>query len=100
MMMLGDILAEARRSSGTVVRWIADNDPDRAASIETAAARLGETVPSFVRGAVADFSQFGSEDDWADLTSRLRATDDPGRVCLFTMLDWRLVRESDGTGAF
>lgn len=90
MPMLGDILAAARRSSGEFQAWLQASDPAFAAEIEAEAARSGEGPSSFVRAAIAEFSRFASEEDWATLTSRLRNSDDPGTICLITMVEWRL----------
>lgn len=90
MAMLGDILAAARASSGGFARWLAAADPAMAGRVGGAAASLGETPTGFVRAAVADFSEAASEEDWADLTARLRDSDDPGAACLLAMTRWRL----------
>jgi hypothetical protein len=89
-MMLGDILAAVRRSEGGIERWLGEAEPDLAARLDEAAAAEGETARSFVRIAVADFSRFAGEDDWATLVSRLRDDADPGTTCLALMLEWRL----------
>lgn len=93
MAMLGDVLAEARRSSGAFQAWLRENMPGLVAEIETAAERSGESTADFVRGALSDFSQFASEEDWAGLTSRMRESADPGTACLLTMVRWRLAME-------
>lgn len=90
MAMLGDILAAARASSGAFARWLEAEDPAVAARVDRAAAALGETPTGFVRAAVVDFSEAASEEDWADLTARLRDSHDPGTACLLAMTRWRL----------
>lgn len=94
MPMLGDVLAAARRSSSDFMRWLEARDRDLVGRIAAAADPAGESPTSYVRAAVADFGQYASEDDWATLTSRLRDTDDPGTVCLRTMVEWRLTAEA------
>jgi hypothetical protein len=89
--MLGDILAAARASSDDFARWLETADPDLAERIVAAAAG-GESLTGFARTAVAEFSEGASEEDWADLVSRLHNCTDPGRVCLATMVQWRLAR--------
>ncbi len=90
MPMLGDILAEARRSSGDFLRWLAATDAELTERVGEAAERAGETPAGFVRAAVAEFSERASEEDWATLMSRLRDSEEPGTVCLLTMVRWRL----------
>ncbi|MCL6730249.1 hypothetical protein [Sphingomonas hankyongi] len=90
MPMLGDLIAAARSSSNDFQAWLEGSDPDFARNVERAAARQRTTPTGFVRAAMADFSRFASEEDWATLTSSLRDTDDPGTVCLLAMVHWRL----------
>lgn len=94
MPMLGDVLAVARRSSGDFMRWLEATDRDLAGRIAAAADVAGESLTGYVRVGVADFGRYASEDEWASLTSRLRDTDDPGTVCLLTMVEWRLAAKS------
>ena len=93
-MMLGDLLASARRSAAGVEHWLGATDPALAARL--AAAALGEDVSpaAFVRIAVADFARFATEDDWATLVSRMREEAEPGTICLLVMLEWRLAAEA------
>lgn len=90
MVMLGDMLTAARHSSPGFQAWLRRSDAALASRIEEAAAKYGLTPTQFVRGAIADFDRFASEEDWATLTSSLRDTDDPGTVCLLAMAHWRL----------
>lgn len=93
MPMLGDILAAARRSSAGFVRWLEAADPALASRVGETAMRWGTDPTGFVRIAIADFSRFASEEDWATLTSQLKNTDDPGTTCLLGMTDWRLAAD-------
>lgn len=90
MPMLGDILAAARDTSGNFQAWLIRSDPGLARKVSEAAARTGVTPTGYVRAAVADFSRFAGEEDWATLTSSIRDSDDPGTVCLLAMVHWRL----------
>ena len=90
MALLGDLLASARASAGAFRPWLESRDPALAADVDAAAAREGLTPSGFVRVAVADFSRFASEEDWATLVSSMRDTDDPGSECLLAMVHWRL----------
>ena len=90
MAMLGDLLASAREASGAFHGWLEASDPALAALVVAAATREGLTAAGFVRAAVADFSRFASEEDWATLISTIRDSGDPGKACLLAMVDWRL----------
>jgi hypothetical protein len=90
MAMLGDILAEARRSSACFGRWLGARHPELMARVQDAASRLGESETGFVRASVSDFACSASEEDWATLLSALRDSPDPGFECLAAMVSWRL----------
>ena len=90
MATLGDLLSAARRSSAGFQAWLERSDPSLAGRVAEAAQRAGSSPAGFVRAAIADFSRFASEEDWATLTSSMRDSDDPGTVCLVAMVDWRL----------
>lgn len=95
-MMLGDLLAAARNSAGDFQMWLQGSDPDLAAQVKAAAEQEQMSPAGFVRSAVADFSRYASEEDWATLTSSIRDSRDPGTVCLLAMVHWRLnVRACD-----
>jgi hypothetical protein len=97
--MLGDILAAARGSALRFHAWLEASDPDIAAAVKQAAEASSSTVTSWVRGAVADFSRFASEEDWATLVSGLRDSADPGTDCLVAMVHWRLTASTCGDHA-
>lgn len=90
MPMLGDLLAAARDGAGDFQPWLKVANPQLAAAVEAAATAETLTPTSYVRTAIADFTRFASEEDWATLTSNLKRTDDPGTACLLAMVDWRL----------
>ena len=92
MALLGDILGAARRSSDGFERWLAAREPGLAADLAAAAAAEGMGVATFLRVAVADFARFAPEEDWAQLSSRLRGSADPGMACLLSMVGWRLAQ--------
>lgn len=100
MAMLGDLLAAARGSAGAFQGWLEASDPELAAEVASAASREGMTPAGFVRAAVADFSRFASEEDWATLTSSIRDDADPGSVCLLAMVHWRLTVRGCGDHSF
>ena len=99
-MMLGDLLATARRSAGSFQAWLQASNAHLAAEVSAAAARAGLTPAGFVRTAVADFSRFAAEEDWATLVSSMRDDDDPGAVCLLAMVHWRLTVRGCGEHSF
>lgn len=78
-MMLGELLAQARRSARLL-------DASLRAEIE----RAGEAPDAFARVAVAEFERFASDEDWATLVSRIRRAQDPGAACLEAMVRWQL----------
>lgn len=90
MPMLGDLLGAARRSAASFRAWLEACEPELAAAMGEAAAAMGVSPNGYVRIAVADFSRFASEEDWATLTSSLRDSEDPGTTCLLAMVHWRL----------
>lgn len=90
MPMLGDMLAAARNSAVSFQTWLRASEPILAGQVAGAAAQLGVSPSGYARIAVADFSRFASEEDWATLTSSMRDSDDPGTTCLLAMVHWRL----------
>jgi hypothetical protein len=96
MPMLGDMLAAARDSAGGFQAWLQKSDPGLADKVAVAAAATGVPPTSYVRAAVADFSRFAAEEDWATLTSSLRDSDDPGTICVLAMVHWRLTASACG----
>ena len=97
MPMLGDLLAAARRSAGSFHDRLGRADPELAERVGRAAEAMGLGTGTYVRMAIADFSRFASEEDWATLTSALRDTADPGTTCLLAMIDWRLTAAACGS---
>jgi len=96
MLMLGDILALARRSAA---------DLDRVALPEALIARAKEAAErdelspqGFVRAAVGEFSRNAHPDEWTQLMTRLRDCDDPGVACLEAMIERRLARIAAAAG--
>lgn len=94
MLMLGDILAEARRSAAGFERLVETADPVLSQEMRAAAQHSGDTVAGFARAAVADFSRFADEEDWAQLTRIIRDDADPGTVCIIAMVRWRLAAKT------
>lgn len=88
--MMGDLLAAARRSAGGFQAWLEASDSELAGVVASAATREGLSPARFVRGAIADFSRFAAEEDWATLVSSMRDSADPGTICLTAMVHWRL----------
>lgn len=100
MVMLGDLLAAARDSAGNFQAWLKMSDPDLASKVAAAADREQMSPAGFVRAAVADFSRFAAEEDWATLVSSIRDSGDPGSVCLLAMVHWRLTVSGCGDHSF
>lgn len=97
MPLLGDILAEARTTSGSFQAWLEQSDPSLAQDVVRAAMRENMTPTGYVRMSMADFNRFASEEDWATLTSSLKTADDPGTTCLLAMVHWRLTARGCST---
>ena len=80
-MMLGDVLAAARRAAAVL---------DPALSGEIAAA--SQAPDAFARTAVVEFERHASEEDWTTLLSAIRNAELPGTACLEAMVRWKLRR--------
>jgi hypothetical protein len=85
MLMLGDVLALARRSAAALEAL----PPDLVAGIKSAAEAEGTSPARYLRGAVAAFAHEAAPDEWAQLMTRLRESDDPAGECLRTMVERR-----------
>ncbi len=90
MMLLGDILASAKRSASAFEDWAQTADPDLAKIMKTEAQVHGMTSTGYLRMAVSDFSRFADENDWAQLSRVVRDDGDPAIACLKAMLNWRM----------
>ncbi|HEY9217754.1 MAG TPA: hypothetical protein VIO94_06890 [Phenylobacterium sp.] len=88
MLTLGDVLALTRRSAGMFEALTLPAEVKDA--IRTAAAAEGLAPPSYLRGAVADFTNEARPDEWTRLMSQLRDSEDPGSACLRVMVERRL----------
>lgn len=92
MATFGDLLAMARKSSLRFTDWLRVAEPSLAEKVAEAAAASNLTPAGYVRVAVADFSRFADEEEWATLSSTLKDSEDPGLACLLSMIHWRLTR--------
>jgi hypothetical protein len=89
MATLGDILSTARNSAGRLEAWLG-REPGLDQQVTEAARSCGLGIAPYARMAVADFSRFANEEDWATLVSSLRDSADPATTCLVAMVRWRL----------
>lgn len=89
-MMLGDYLALAKNAGADIQGWLAAVGPLQARALETLAANEKLSSSRAARMAVADFSRFASEEEWATLISHVRVAEDPALACLGAIVDWRL----------
>lgn len=89
-MMLGDVLTAARRSPDAMDAFLSSIDPDLSDRIAKEAARVGQPLADWVGRTVTWFELHAKGDDWATLTSRLRASSTPGDECLRVMIERRL----------
>ena len=74
-MMLGDILSLARRGANDAV--LADAPANLREPLDAFATAESVGRAQAARIAVADFSRFAAEEDWATLISHVRTADDP-----------------------
>ena len=93
MATFGDLLGLARKSSLRFTEWLKVAEPSLADRVTQAADASNLTPAGYVRVAVADFSRFADEEEWATLSSTLKDSDDPGLACLLSMIHWRLTRQ-------
>ncbi len=100
MATLGDILGMARASAGSFQSSLQSSDPELAVAVSRAAAREGLSTAGLVRSAIADFSRYAGEEDWATLMSALRDSADPGGECMRAMVNWRLTVKGCGDHSF
>ncbi len=96
MPTLGEVLGAAKRSAAGIERCLQAVDPKLAQAASQAAEEAGVSVSGYGRIAVAEFSRFANEDNWAQLTRILRDSDDPGAACLVFMVRWSLARQDAG----
>lgn len=92
MATFGDLLGLARKSSLRFTQWLEVAEPSLADRVAQASADSNLTPAGYVRVAVADFSRFADEEEWATLSSTLKDSEDPGLACLLSMIQWRLTR--------
>ncbi len=89
-MMLGDYLALAKNAGADIQGWLAGVGPLQAKALDKLATNENIPPARAARMAVADFSRFASEEDWATLISHVRVAADPALACLGAIIDWRL----------
>lgn len=97
-MMLGDVLAAARRSGAGIETWLKPADPALWDALRAEAERQDRPPADIAQNAMAAFSDRAGEEDWATLISKMRDDSDPGRVLLMTMIRWQL-DTTQGTAA-
>lgn len=97
MLMLGDMLGAARRSAAGFEKLVEAVDPALSLELRAAARNSGDSSAGFARAAVADFSRFADEEDWAQLTRIVRDDEDPGIACMLAMVRWRLAARTCGS---
>lgn len=94
MLMLGDMLGAARRSAAGFEKLVEAVDPALGRELRAAVRDSGDSLAGFARAAVADFSRFADEEDWAQLTRIVRDDEDPGTACMLAMVRWRLAAKT------
>lgn len=89
-MMLGEVLAAARRSPDAMEAFLSVADPILSQRMQREAASAGQSVADWVGYTVGWFETHAKGEDWATLTSRLRSSPTPGDECLWFMIERRL----------
>jgi hypothetical protein len=89
-MMLGDLLAEARRSSIDAAHCLEFGDRALFDRCADAALKEAQTLERWLVATVGWFERHASGDDWATLTSRMMSSADPGGDCFRAMVGRRL----------
>lgn len=92
-LMLGDVLAAARRGTGMLADWLANEDPALLARVTAATGGAGNPV-HYARDAIVGFVEEAGDTDWTQLLSAARNGADPGLAALGTMLRWQLTRDT------
>ena len=95
-MMVGDILALAASDSAAFADWLAREDAALARRCREAAG--DRPLDRWLLATVAWFELHANGDDWADLTSRVRGSETPGRALLGAMVERRLRGCGHGEG--
>lgn len=92
-MVLGDILSEIERTSGTNGIVALLDDLVLLAKVNEAAAHRGVDAESYVISAVRNFEREASSADWTTLISALAADDNPGVTCVKRMIERAVMKD-------
>ena len=89
MTTLGDIIGIARRAAPAYEAWLRAADPALAQEVASTARRWDTTPSGLTRIAIANFSRYATEEDWAALARIVRDEPDAGTACLGALLTWQ-----------
>lgn len=93
-MLLGDVLSEIERTSGTDGIVALLDDLVLLAKVNEAAAQRGVDAESYVISAIRNFEREASGEDWTTLISALAAGDNPGVTCVKRMIERAVMKDS------
>lgn len=91
--LLGDILSEIERTSGTDGIIVLLDDLVLLAKVNEAAAQRGVDAESYVISAIRNFEIDASGEDWTTLLSALAAGDNPGVTCVKRMIERAVMKD-------
>jgi hypothetical protein len=97
-MLLGDIIERLGDESQALEALLGLGDLTLLARVEAAAHAAGSTPGAVASAAVDAFTGSASDEDWVSLIGAMGRTDDPGRACLKTMVEFALAPRRDGHG--
>lgn len=92
-MHLGTLLTKLRREDDAALALAALGDERLFADVAAVGAVFGETPGQYVAAAAARFTSRASHDDWLQLVSSLKTSDDAGRSLLSTVVQWALQQD-------
>lgn len=94
MAMLGDILSDIERTSGSDGMVALLDDLVLLAKVNEAATQRGVDAESYVISAIRNFEREASGEDWTTLISALAAGDNPGVTCVKRMIERAVMKDS------
>lgn len=85
--MFGELIAKLDQPA-VAAAVLETLDPVVMAEVKRRASAASMTVTDFVSGAVHEFIERGNDDQWFQLLTVLRKSDDPGLAAVQTILTW------------
>ncbi len=98
-MLLGSLLHQLQDERIAQDVLFALGDVTLAMRVETAGAKMEESVGEYAAGACARFSEGADDEAWLALMTAIERSTDPAATCLRTMLEWSMAREAEDEAA-